>query len=67
MLDADLLPLLRCPATHQPLRPATAAEKQVHGLPPGSEALASEDGTRVYGVAEGLLFLLSANEVAEEG
>lgn len=66
MLDSKILSLLRCPATRQPLRMATAEEKQAHGIPGEQEALASLDGTCVYGAPEGLPRLLSAKDVTAE-
>ncbi len=69
MLDPKVLSILRCPATGQPLRAATAEEKRAHHLPEDEEALVSLDGTRVYGAPEGLPLLLSAKDVtaADEG
>ncbi len=69
LLDPAVLPLLRCPVTHQPLRMATDEEKATKGIPLAEAALASEDGTHLYGAPEGLPVLLSANEVtaAEAG
>ena len=67
MLDADLIPLLRCPATKQSLRPATEAEKEGHGIPWEEPALTTMDGSRIYRVASELPVLLSANDVAVTG
>ena len=67
MLDPKVLSLLRCPATKQPLRAATAEEKRAHGIPEeDQDALASLDGTCVYGAPESLPRLLSAKEVTAE-
>lgn len=66
MPSPDVLALLRCPATKQPLRAATAEEKRAHGIPEQEEALASLDGSHVYGAPEGLPRLLSAKEVTAE-
>ena len=63
----DLLPSLRCPDTHQPIRRATDAElarsKSTH--PDG--ALVTEDGTRLYSIDKGIPVLLpgSAETLAE--
>jgi uncharacterized protein YbaR (Trm112 family) len=62
MLDESILPLLRCPATKQPLRPATAEEKLAHGVPPNEEAFATADGTRIYRTLNALPVLLSTTE-----
>ncbi len=69
MLDPEVISLLRCPVTHQPLRVATPGEKSAHGLDEQDEALASEDGSQLYRFSDGLPLLVSANEVtpAEEG
>lgn len=67
MLDADLIPLLRCPATKQSLRLATEAEKQAQNLPADEPALITADGSRIYRVASELPVLLSANDVAVTG
>lgn len=68
MLDDDLIEILRCPATHLPLRRATEAEKRAAGIPSDEEALASLDGTRIYRALNGLPSLLPpANVVASGG
>ncbi|MCE9518193.1 MAG: hypothetical protein K8R87_01285, partial [Verrucomicrobia bacterium] len=54
MLDDDLLEILRCPATHQPLRRATGEEKLAAGIPDDEETLVSLDGTRIYRGLNGL-------------
>lgn len=51
----DFLPLMRCPDTHQPLRRATAEECAKHGL---QEALATQDGSRVFAIEGGIPILL---------
>ena len=51
----DFLPLLRCPDTHQPLRRATAAECAQHQV---SAALATEDGSHVFMIDDGIPILL---------
>ena len=60
MLDPDLIPLLRCPVTRQPLRVASDEEKQDHNLPLDQAALITEDGTRVYRTEMDFPILLSA-------
>ncbi len=67
MIDDDLISLLRCPATKQPLHLATEAEKLLHGIAVDEPALTTADGTRVYRAASGLPALLSANDVAVTG
>lgn len=62
----EVLALLRCPTTKQPLRAATGEEMRAHGIPEGEEALASLDGTCVYGAPDGLPRLLSAKDVTPE-
>ena len=41
---SEVLALLRCPTTKQPLRAATVEEKRAQGIPENEEALASQDG-----------------------
>lgn len=67
MLDESLIPLLRCPQTHQPLRVATEADKSAHGVRAESYALVTEDGKVAYREVNGLLTLLSATAVGSEG
>jgi uncharacterized protein YbaR (Trm112 family) len=68
MLNDDLLAILRCPATHQPLRRATEAEKRAAGIPDDEESLCSLDGKRVYRALNGLPTLLPpANEEVSGG
>jgi uncharacterized protein YbaR (Trm112 family) len=62
----EVLALLRCPTTKQPLRVATGEEKRAHGIPEQEEALVSQDGTCLYGAPDGLPRLLSAKEVTAE-
>ena len=62
MLDPELIPLLRCPLTKQPLRLATGEEKQHHHAPLEAPALITEDGTRLYRTEMDLPILLSAND-----
>ncbi|MDX2080716.1 MAG: hypothetical protein SFU53_08015 [Terrimicrobiaceae bacterium] len=47
----DLLAILRCPETHQTLRPATPEECQQAGVPSG---LVREDGTTLYPIENGI-------------
>lgn len=51
----DFLPLLRCPDTHQPLRRATPEECAANKV---DAALATEDGTRVFVIDNGIPILL---------
>lgn len=67
MLDPALIPLLRCPATKQPLRLATPEEKQAGNIPPDEPALITVDGSRLYRTEMDLPILLSANDVAVTG
>lgn len=74
VIDKDLLSILACPQTHQPLREASAADlqringriaaggaKNVGGKPV-SEALQAglvrEDGQRIYPIKDGIPVLL---------
>ena len=59
MLAADLIAVLRCPESRQPLRLATAEELARVQLDAG---LTREDGRVVYPIREGIPMLL-----AEEG
>lgn len=79
MIDSDFLRLLVCPATRQPLRPATAAElaRVADGIAAGSlrnrggttpaggwtEALVTQDGAWLYPIQDGIPILLSAEAV----
>ncbi len=58
MIDDSLIAILRCPATHQPLRRATEAEKCAAGIPGDEEALLTLDGTRIYRAINGFPSLL---------
>ncbi|WP_395745546.1 hypothetical protein [Prosthecobacter sp.] len=51
----DFLPLMRCPDTHQPLRRATPEECAMNQV---TAALATEDGTRVFVIDDGIPILL---------
>jgi uncharacterized protein YbaR (Trm112 family) len=67
MLDDDVIALLRCPVTRQPLRLATEEEKTARGIPLDEAALVTEDGQRVYRTEMGLPILVSAKDVAATG
>ena len=80
MLAPDLLAILRCPETRQPLvvadadalafanaRIAAGDVRDVNGEPvrePLAEALATADGRRVYPVREGIPILLVEEAIA---
>jgi uncharacterized protein YbaR (Trm112 family) len=67
MLDSDLIPLLRCPVTKQPLRVAAEEEKRRHGIPVDEPALVTDDGARIYRTEMDFPILLSANDAAAAG
>lgn len=67
MLSSDMIALLRCPNTKQPLRLATAAEKSAHGIPADEEALATADGSRLYRTVNEMPVLLPSAEVVATG
>ncbi len=54
----NFLPKLRCPDTHQSLRWATSEELQTNGYPTDAQALAREDGTRLFPIDAGIPILL---------
>ena len=56
MLSADLIALLRCPESRQPLRIATAEELARVQF---GEGLIREDGLVVYPIREGIPMLLA--------
>jgi uncharacterized protein YbaR (Trm112 family) len=58
MLDPDLIPLLRCPATRQPLRLATDDEKRAQGIPLDEPALITPEGTHLYRTESGMPILI---------
>ncbi len=64
MLSADLISLLRCPETLQPLRAATAEELARAQL---AEGLVRADGMVVYPVREGIPMLLVDEAVRLNG
>lgn len=51
----DFLPLMRCPDTHQPLRRATADECAKSNV---TSALATQDGSRIFIIDDGIPILL---------
>lgn len=51
----EILPLLRCPDTHQPLRRATEEECAKLGV---SAALATQDGSEQFAIEDGIPILL---------
>lgn len=51
----EILPLLRCPDTHQPLRCATAEECEELGV---SAALTTQDGSEYFAIEDGIPILL---------
>ncbi len=55
MLSAELIALLRCPETGQPLRAATAEELARVQI---AEGLTREDGLVVYPIRDGIPMLL---------
>jgi uncharacterized protein YbaR (Trm112 family) len=62
MIDPDLLQLLCCPATHQPLRVALPEELSALGLDlPGG--LIREDGQVLYPLTSGIPQLLPGEAV----
>ena len=61
------LPLLRCPATRQPLRFATADEKRAASMLESAQALASEDGAHVYPISDGIPILLPPGTATNDG
>jgi uncharacterized protein YbaR (Trm112 family) len=67
MFDPELIPLLRCPVTKQPLRIATDEEKRAQNLSLDQPALITEDGTRLYRTEMDFPILLSANDEVVAG
>lgn len=63
----QILPLLRCPDTHQELRWVTDAELAHAGLPPGEKVLVRQDGTRMFFIEDGIPNLLPLELGAGEG
>lgn len=56
----QFLPLLRCPASKQPLRFATPAEIAAAGFKQGASALVSADGCRFYPIEDGIPVMLAS-------
>ena len=56
MLPADLLSILRCPESRQPLRAATAEELERAKL---ADGLTREDGLVMYPIRDGIPTLLA--------
>ena len=67
MLDDDVISLLRCPVTRQPLRLATADEKTTRGMPTDEPVLITADGSRIYRTEMELPILVSAKDEAATG
>ena len=67
VMDQELLDILCCPVTHQPLRPATpevlaqAAQKSELPL---EEGLVREDGLMLYPIRNGIPLLLPEEGIA---
>ena len=60
MIDPDLLALLRCPETHQPLALAPADVLARAGLDAG---LLREDGAVLYPIRDGIAVLLAEEAI----
>jgi uncharacterized protein YbaR (Trm112 family) len=54
----DFLPTMRCPDTHQSLRWATAEDLLRHAMPPETQSLARDDGSRLFPIDHGIPILL---------
>lgn len=63
MIADEVLALLRCPETRQPLRVATAAELATMNPAPAA-ALIREDGRVAYPVREGIPVLIVEEAIA---
>jgi uncharacterized protein YbaR (Trm112 family) len=62
MIAPDLLALLCCPVTHQPLREASPEELKAFGPDP-TTGLVREDGQVLYPVRNGIPLLLPGGAV----
>ena len=62
--DPELLTILRCPVTGQPLRWATEEEKERFTFPKDREALITEDGSRIYPLEGGIPLLAPGKDGA---
>jgi len=62
LIAPELLALLRCPVTRQPLRLATPLELAAM-IPPSEAALVREDGRVAYPICEGIPSLLATSAV----
>jgi uncharacterized protein YbaR (Trm112 family) len=70
MLAREVLDLLRCPATGQPLRPATGQELEIasaYSAEPLIAGLVTVDGALLYPVRTGIPILLKAEAVQISG
>ncbi len=63
MIHSDLLSILCCPATHQPLREALPEELHAFG-PELTAGLIREDGQVVYPVTNGIPLLLPGEAIS---
>lgn len=63
----SILPVLRCPASRQPLRFASPEEKRAASLPESDPALASEDGAHIYPISDGIPILLPPGTATTDG
>jgi uncharacterized protein YbaR (Trm112 family) len=66
MLDPELIPLLRCPTTKQPLRHATEEEKRERGIPADEPVLITSDGFHLYRAECGMPILLPAQGMTND-
>ncbi len=62
MIHSDLLSILCCPATHQPLREALPEELHAFG-PELTAGLIREDGLVIYPIANGIPLLVPGEAV----
>jgi len=66
MIAHDVLALLRCPASRQSLRPATASELAAMPSAPAA-ALIREDGRVAYPIQEGIPMLIAESAIPLAG